>query len=146
MVKYSLMRRPVNVLWAISLAGVAAVLLYVYASIPDEVVIYKATDTDYRITRELFFYASLITIVLPNMVVAIVGYFLKTMKVDQTTVSWFNLFPVIVNIYLVIALFFVEILNSLEKFDFHYFGYLTVVGLIFLLLWVVKMIFLIAKK
>ena len=140
------MKRSIRLLRTITLLGALASLFFLYADAPQMVVIYKQGDFVYRISRSMLFYVMLGTIVVPHFLVGYTASFMKSLKLKEGTVNWFGALSIVVNIFLATSLIFIDILNSLENFDYNYFGYLTVVALLLVVLWVGGMVSSLIKK
>jgi hypothetical protein len=140
------MNRPVRIIRTLSLLGGLATLMFVYADVPQMVIVYKQADLVYRIAKDVLFYVALATMVVPHFIVGQIARMLSKMNFAPQVSNWFALFTVVTNIFFIVSLYFVNILNSLEKFDFNYFGYLTVLGLLLVLGWIGVMLYLLFKN
>ena len=116
------------------------------ADAPQLVVVYKQGDFVYRIPKGMLFYITLGTLVVPHFLIAVIANFMKQLKFGDRSVNWFGSFSIVVNVFFAISLIFIDILNSLENFDFNYFGYLTILGLLILVGWVIGMLYFLLKK
>lgn len=107
--------------WFLSVLVVLANLLYVYASLPETVVVQE--NERVAMSREWLFYGLMIAIVLINLLV----YLFKTMYPDGENVrAWFHGFIITINIFLIIAMQALNVYNSAEKFNHNLVGmYLT---------------------
>lgn len=105
--------------WLISVLGALAALLYVYAALPETVFLSRAELSVNSISREVFFYSVLAVLTLFNALVFAVG---TVYEQDSSLRAWFNGLIVTFNIFIVVALFFVNSSNSNEKFDFSRIG------------------------
>lgn len=98
--------------WFLSVVVVLANLLYVYASLPEVVVI--RTGEDGSLSREWLFYIAMVTIVGVNVLV----YLFKLMFAEGERVrSWFHGLVITFNIFFIIALQALNVFNSNEVFD-----------------------------
>jgi len=121
-------------------------LMFVYADAPQMVIVYKQADVVYRIAKDILFYVALGTMVVPHFIVGQIARMLSSMNFAAPVCNWFALFTVATNTFFIVSLYFINILNSLEKFDFSYFGYLTVLGLILVVGWIAGMLILLMKS
>lgn len=105
--------------WLISVLGALAALLYVYAALPETVFLSRAELSVNSVSRELFFYSVLAVLTLFNSLVFAVGTIYNQ---DYALRGWFNGLIVTFNLFIIVALFFVNSSNSNEKFDFSRIG------------------------
>lgn len=108
--------------WFVSVLGVLAALLYVYANLPEQVLVMQQGTDLFHLGREGFFYASLAAITLVN---ALVFVFSALFKKDSALRTWFNLLTVCLNVFFVISFFLVSAINSFEKFNFEKIGFMV---------------------
>ena len=99
--------------WFLSVLVVLANLLYVYASLP-ELVVVQETDP-VSVTREWLFYIVMIGIVIINLLV----YLLKMIYRDEgeNVRSWFHGLIITINIFIIISMQALNVYNSSEMFD-----------------------------
>lgn len=99
--------------WFLSVLVVLANLLYVYASLPENVVV-QDQETKLSLSREWVFYIATISILLINVMV----YLFKTMFFEQELLrAWFHGLVISMNIFIVIAMQALNVYNSAEVFD-----------------------------
>ena len=118
-----------------SVLGLLAVLLYVYASLPEDVIISQAEGNVLYGGREGVFYAVLITITLINALVFVMGSIYKN---DNALRSWFNGLMVVMNIFFVIALLLLFAINSNERFNFESVGFMVYGSVILVAVWAIS--------
>ena len=98
--------------WFVSALLVLANLLYVYASLPEAVVIHE--NEHIAVGREWFFYGSLLALIAINLLV----YLFKLLyEQGENLRAWFHGFIITVNIFLIIAMQAVNVYNSNEMFN-----------------------------
>lgn len=98
--------------WFLSVLLVLANLLYVYASLPEDVIVQG--DEKVAVSRELLFYGLVIMILLINSLV----YIFKAMfEEGENLRSWFHGLVITINIFLIVALHAVNVYNSSEVFN-----------------------------
>jgi hypothetical protein len=105
--------------WFLSLMAWLVLFLYVYASLPEDVLI-REVESKVLITREAVFYSFLAAIVLVNGLVFIVS---RLFKDQEDFLSWFYGLIICLNFFFVIVLNFVNLVNSGEKFNYDRIGY-----------------------
>jgi uncharacterized membrane protein YkvI len=103
-------------LWAVSVLCVFANLLYVYASLPPEQVLVQETPQgNVYLSREVIFYISLLFILTVNVLVFIIS---AIQKQDESFRGWFYGLVLTLNIFTILALSALSVINSNEKYDF----------------------------
>jgi hypothetical protein len=107
--------------WLVSVLGLLAGMLTVYASLPEDVFLFQQNLSNVTVSRETFFYAVLITVTLTNALVYVVS---SVFKKEEDFRSWFYGQMVTLNIFFVVAMFFLNSLNTNERFDFSRIGFL----------------------
>lgn len=119
--------------WFVSVLVVLANLLYVYASLPEKVVVQE--EGPVSLSREWVFYIATATILLINVLV----YLFKTMFLESEHLrAWFHGLVITMNLFIIIALQALYVYNSAEVFD-HSLASLYLTGSLTLtLLWAVS--------
>ena len=95
--------------------AVMANLMYVYAGLPEEVVVQEEGPTLTTVGKETLFYSWLVIVGAVNVLVYI---FNKSLMPDEGFRIWFTGLIITLNFFLVIALSFIGLYNSSEAFDF----------------------------
>ena len=117
-------------MWFLSVLAVLANLLFVYASLPEHVVVHE--DERVSINREWLFYILMVSIVLINLLV----YLFKLMFQEGEEIrSWFHGLVITINIFLVISMQAVNVYNSAEIFNHSLVGIYLIGSLGLILLW-----------
>lgn len=111
-----------------------AVFLYVYASLPETVVLQEG-DRALMISREAFFYASLGTLAVVNLMVFIIARLYSDEHQDFK--AWFYGLVVTINFFFIIGLGFLNLLNSGEKFEYTRLGVVIYGSVGLIVLWIV---------
>ncbi len=129
--------------WAVSLVAGLGALLYVYASIPEQVV-YSLSDKYFgkgAISREVFFYASLGFIAFINFLLYALSKNLKYQdeSINELIKKWQLSLAVLINIFAIVIMNFVFLVNSGETFDFDNIGYLIYISFGFIVLWIIAL-------
>ena len=110
-----------------------ALFLYVYASLPEEVLIREAANKVF-LSREAVFYLFLAAIVLVNGLVFIVS---RLFTDRENFLSWFCGLIICFNFFFVIVLNFINLVNSGEKFNYDRIGYVIYGSVGLFVLWAV---------
>lgn len=129
--------------WAVSLVAGLGALLYVYAAIPEQVV-YSLSDKYFgkgAISRETFFYSALGFIAFMNFLLYALSKNLKYKdeSINETIKKWQLSLAVLINIFAIVVMNFVFLVNSGESFNFSNFGYLIYVSLGFIVIWIITL-------
>ena len=101
--------------WFLSMLATLGALLYVYASLPQEVLIQDDTDAKVAISNELFFYIGMVLIAVSNAMVYVIA---KVFKTNEELRTWFYGLIITLNIFFIIGMNFISLYNSAEKFDY----------------------------
>lgn len=141
--------RFIKVGWFISLFASLATLLYVYASLPQQVV-YSLSDkfiSKGAIDREGFFYVALFSVAFVNFLLYALSRNLKYKlpAVNDLIRNWQLSLAVVFNTFYIVILFFIQVVNSGEKFNFDYFGFLIYICIALLLIWILALQFLLLR-
>src|SRR6478609_1205715 len=121
-----------KVIWVFSMAATMASFMYVYAGLPENVVVNENPQT-LALSRETFFYVSLAVIALANALVFAVSRIFSEKESDFKT--WFYGLIACANLFFVIGLSFVSLYNSNEKYDFARLGVIIYGSVGLLLVW-----------
>lgn len=117
--------------WFFSLVAVLGTFMYVYASLPESVVL-QESEVIMSVSREVLFYVVLALLAVINVVVFIIS---KLQRGDQDFLSWFFGLIITLNIFFIIALSYVSLYNSSEKFDYSRIGAIIYGGVGLMILW-----------
>lgn len=117
-----------RVVWFLSALVVLANLLYVYAGLPETVIVQDSAP----IGRELLFYIMLGCFVGVNMLV----YLLKMLYHEAEELrAWFHGLIITINIFAIISMQAISVYNSGEMFDQSRIGIFLTGSISFVLLW-----------
>jgi hypothetical protein len=117
-------------MWFLSVLVVLANLLYVYASLPEEVIVQE--NERLFVNREWLFYILMMSIVLINMLV----YLFKLMFQNGEDIrSWFHGLVITINIFIIISMQALSVYNSSEIFNHSIVGIYLTGSLVLVLLW-----------
>ena len=121
-----------KVIWVFSLLGVMASFMYVYAGLPENVVVNENPET-ITVTKETVFYIALAIIAIANaLVFAVSRIYLEK---DEDFKAWFYGLIAFANLFFVIGLSFISLYNSNEKYDFARLGVIIYGSVGLLLVW-----------
>lgn len=118
--------------WFLSVLVVTGVFFYVYASLPETVLI-SELETEMSISREALFYLTLIILTLINFMVLIFAKLYRPSSEDLVT--WFYGQIICLNVFFVIVLCYVSLFNSQEKFDYERLGVIIYGSIGLIVIW-----------
>ncbi len=121
-----------KVIWSFSLLGMLVVFMYVYASLPEKVVVSENSQT-ITLSKETVFYIALVLIAVSNALVFAVSRIYP--EKDEDFKAWFYGMVACANLFFVIGLSFISLYNSNEKYDFGRLGVIIYGSLGLLLMW-----------
>lgn len=101
--------------WFLSMLVALAALLYVYAGLPQEVVVQDEGGERVSISNEAFFYTVMFLMAIANVMVYAMG---KVFKNNEDLRTWFYGLVTTLNIFFVIGMNMISLYNSNEKYDF----------------------------
>ena len=118
--------------WFLSLLVTVVLFLYVYASLPEEVQLTVADQTS-AISREIVFYSTLTLLALINASVLVLP------RLNISRQAYFELWilglAASLNLFIIVALEFVSLINSFEKYDYQRLGVIIYGTLTLFILW-----------
>lgn len=101
-------------MWFLSVLVVLANLLYVYASLPETVIIREEGAARVSVSRELLFYILMTAILIVNVMV----YLFRKMVLEAENLrAWFHGQVITINIFFIIAMQALNVFNNQEIFD-----------------------------
>jgi hypothetical protein len=118
--------------WFLSMLATLGALLYVYASLPQEVLVQDDTDAKVAISNELFFYIAMVLIAVSNAMVYVMA---KVFKTNEELRTWFYGLIITLNIFFIIGMNFISLYNSTEKFDYDRISLIIYGSLALIILW-----------
>ncbi len=124
--------KVLKVVWVFSLLGVTASFMYVYAGLPENVVVNENPET-VLLSRETLFYIALAVIGIANALVFAVSRIFSEKESDFK--AWFYGLIAFANLFFVIGLSFISLYNSNEKYDFGRLGVIIYGSVGLLLVW-----------
>lgn len=119
-------------IWFLSMIAVLANLLYIYAGLPEMVMIEDAGTGSFSIGKETFFYTLTIVIACINaLVYPVSGMYRK----DQDFRAWFHGLVATLNIFFIVALSFVGLFNSGERYEYASIDFIIFGSIALFVLW-----------
>ena len=118
--------------WFLSVLAVFACLLYMYASLPEPVIIQEASDGQITMGRDAVFYVLVGTIVIVNVMVYLIR---KMFEKEHDFRAWFHGLIITINIFFVIGMSHLGLYNSAERFDYSRIGFIIYGSLGLIILW-----------
>ncbi|HZY80137.1 MAG TPA: hypothetical protein VFE50_11485 [Cyclobacteriaceae bacterium] len=105
-----------RVVWFFSVAAFLGFFMYVYASLPEPVVVME-TPEQITLGKETVFYAILITMAVFNMFVYVFRSLNKTEE-GEGFVAWFYGLVICLNLFFIVAVSYLSLFNSGERFEY----------------------------
>jgi nitrate reductase NapE component len=128
----------------LSMVAVFANLLYVYASLPEQVVVLEEGIESISIGRDSLFYSAMMLIALVNVVAYL---FSKKIAPSEEFRTWIHGLVITLNIFFIISMSFIGVYNSSEKYDFSSIGFIIYGSVGLVALWAVSLpVYIIGKK
>jgi hypothetical protein len=115
--------------WIFSLLVISAYLLYVYAGLPDWVELGER----WAVSRNGFFYGVLLILALFNVLQFVMGGLFEAQPAVRT---WYTGVLVFFHLFGMVALTFVSLINSLERYDYSSVGFIIAGSLALLFFWI----------
>jgi hypothetical protein len=119
-------------IWFLSMLAVLANLLYVYASLPEQVSLMEGGVEIYSIGREQLFYSAMVVIAFSNVMVYL---FSKSIAPDVEFRTWLHGLVITLNIFFIIGMSFISLYNSAERFDFSRIGFIIYSSVVLVVIW-----------
>ena len=107
--------RLLRAVWFLSMVAALGALLYVYAGLPQEVVVQHEENANVSITNEVFFYVVMVFMAITNVTVYIIA---KVFNRQEDLRIWFFGLITTLNIFFIIGMNFISLYNSSEKFEY----------------------------
>jgi hypothetical protein len=118
--------------WFLSVVIVLADLLYVYASLPDRVVVQETVQGRIEVDRNIFFYVVMIILALFN---ALTYATAKLFRYQEEFRTWFYGLIISLNIFFVVGMHLVNLYNSSEHFDYPRIGFVIYGSVLLVIGW-----------
>lgn len=121
-------------IWFLSMLAMLAVLLLVYAYLPETVVIQEADHV--VVSKEIIFYSVLILGAIVNTLVYVIS---RLYSKDEGLRTWFHGLVITINFFLIISLSYINLYNSQEKYDFSRLGFVMYGSVGLVIVWVLTL-------
>jgi hypothetical protein len=118
--------------WFLSMLVVLVNLLYVYAGLPLDVVVKDDGSSLVSVNRDNFFYFASGLIAIINALVFVIN---STFKKDPDFRTWFYGLVICLNFFFVIALNFISLYNSGDRFNYSSIEFLIYGSIALFVLW-----------
>lgn len=119
-------------IWFVSMVVALGTLLYVYAGLPQDVVVQSGDGRNVSISNEAFFYVVMMFLAIANVMVFVTG---KLFEREEDFRTWFYGLITTLNIFFVIALVYISQFNSNERFDYGRIAVLIYGSVALIVLW-----------
>jgi hypothetical protein len=121
--------------WFLSMLVALVALLYVYAGLPQEVIIQDEGGETVAISNEAFFYIVMFLMAIAN---AMVYAMAKVFKANEDLRTWFYGLVTTLNIFFVIGMNMVSLYNSNEKYDFARIDFIIYGSVALIVVWAIS--------
>ncbi len=121
-----------KVTWVFSLLAVLFIFMYIYASLPERVIV-NENIRSISVSKETFFYIALAVLAIANTLVFAVSRIFPDKAQDFK--AWFYGLITLANLFFIIGLSFVSLYNSNEKYDYQRLGVIIYGSVGLLLVW-----------
>lgn len=118
--------------WFLSLMATLAIFMYVYASLPESILL-KEGEAAQSITRNALFYATLAVIAIFNAFVFVISRIYN--QENEFFKAWFYGLIIFLNLFFIVTLQFLNLYNSGEKFEYESIGYIIYGSIGLVVLW-----------
>jgi hypothetical protein len=119
-------------IWFVSMMVAFTTLLYVYAGLPQEVVVQNEGGSNVSISNEVFFYVVMMFLAISNVMVFVIS---KVFQREGDFRAWFHGLIMTLNIFFVVALVYISQYNSNERFDYSRVSFLIYGSVSLIVLW-----------
>ena len=118
--------------WFLSLLATLTIFMYVYASLPESILV-REGEASQSISRDGLFYSTLALLAAFNTLIFIISR-LYSGK-NEYFRAWFFGLVTLFNLFLVVALQFLNLYNSQERFDYESIGSIIYGSISLVVLW-----------
>jgi hypothetical protein len=117
--------------WFFSLLGLLGVFFYVYASLPERVIVYGELET-ITVSKEVLFYVSIVVIAIWNVLVYLIPSLLKP---SSPFMVWVCGLIICLNLFFAMTVSYINVFNSNERYNYSSIGFIVYGSLVLLALW-----------
>jgi len=121
--------------WFVSMLAVLASLLYVYAALPEDVVLQEDGVKQIIVHRDTLFYAMTGAIAFVNVLVFILA---KVAPKQEDFRAWFHGQIITINVFFIIGLFLVSLFNSQEKYNYARIDFIIYGSVVLMVVWAIS--------
>jgi cytochrome c biogenesis factor len=121
--------------WFLSMLVALVALLYVYAGLPQEVIVQDEGGETVIISNEAFFYTVMFLMAIANVMVYAMA---KVFKKNEDLRTWFYGLVTTLNIFFVIGMNMISLYNSNEKYDFARIDFIIYGSVALIVLWAIS--------
>jgi hypothetical protein len=119
-------------IWFLSMLIALAALLYVYASLPQEVIVQDEIGSRVLLSNDGVFYIVMALMAITNVLVFVMA---KVFKKEEDLRTWFYGLITTLNVFFVIGLNLISLYNSGEQFDYKRIDFILYGSLGLIILW-----------
>jgi hypothetical protein len=112
-------------------------LLYVYASLPEDVVVQDDLSGRVVANREFLFYTTTLVLTIINVMVYLVGKLYPKQQYDNFR-AWFHGLIITMNGFFIVAMNLVQVYNGLDKYDYSHIGFIIYGSVLMVVVWAVS--------
>lgn len=123
-----------RLVWFLSVIGLLAGLLYVYAGLPENVLVFQDGARKVLLSRDVLFYSATGCIMLVNLMVYPMRRFFVR---EEGLRSWFHGLIVTMNFFFFVALLTLSTYNSGEQYDYQNIGIVIYSSLFLMIAWAI---------
>ncbi len=118
--------------WFLSLLATLAIFMYVYASLPESILVWEG-EVSQSISRDGLFYSIVALLAIFNTLIFIISRLYSDK--NEYFRAWFFGLVTFFNLFLVVALQFLNLYNSQERFDYESIGSIIYGSISLVVLW-----------
>lgn len=118
--------------WFLSLVGFMLIFMYIYASLPENVVLREGLEP-VTTSKDVIFYVSVIVVSLINTLVFVINKIYSNQNDRFST--WFFGQIILLNFFFCTVLGFINVINSGEKFAIENLGVVIYGSIVLIVLW-----------
>lgn len=138
-----------NALRKISILLLVIVFFIAYAALPEQVLVLldgKGYPSLY-LNRDVYFYGIVALLILTNLLIYVLGAFIQKTSVGNSRMAMHIIaLPIVLNVFFMVSLTFIGILNGQENFDYASYRPIMYVSMALFLAWLVSLLVSFAKQ
>ena len=135
--------KVLRALGLISMIVVGIIFLFDYANYPEQVLLTMDSNGDplLYLSKNSTFYSFLGIMAIVNISLILLSQLVgRNRNLTKIYRPWIWSLAVLINVFFIISITFISILNSRENFNYSNFGYLIYVSLLLLFLWAIGLV------